>query len=90
MPIVRREVKWGGLVLRGDRIGKEDAQHRETTKGRRIGGVGRRIKAHIKSYPCIQKQPLSTRKRIKREGGAVWGEGGYMGPGLVDPNPPLM
>jgi hypothetical protein len=46
MPTDRRLVKWGDLVLRGDRSEKEDMDKRKT-KGRRATGFSRGIKTYI-------------------------------------------
>ena len=46
----RRHVKWGDLVLRGDRSGKEDMD-KEKTKERRATGVGQGIKRYIQHNP---------------------------------------
>jgi hypothetical protein len=89
MPKERHHVKWGVLVLRRDRSGKDDTQ-REETDQRRITGVGRGIKTQITSFPCKQEQPLSTRTR---KGVCMFFEdgGGHMGPaGLFYPTPPFM
>ena len=78
MPTDRRLVKWGDLVLRGDRSGKEDV---DKDKNERKKGYGCWSRNKDTYYNITLEARAATQHANTQGLCACLGVGGYMGPG---------
>ena len=86
MPTDRRLVKWGDLVLRGDRSGKEDMDNEKNEREKGYGCWSR----DKDTYYIITLEARATTQYANTQGlCACWG-GGTWGPAPFIPTPPLM